>query len=193
MYPILIDQSKLLKYFLDGNILTLLTTLSFISITFCNTLKEKTSSIYQKINSYYESPVYHRHISKLMATAMRVFVTQADHDQSKALMIVGTTMAKRISENSLAPDAVQDVVSFFESYATISESKGQIIYFRILFMLLERQIETEQILQKFTLAAGQYPNSGTTKCQMCAKRLYFSSSAPRGRCVSETCSRKAAS
>ena len=128
-----------------------------------------------------------------MATAMRVFVTQADHDQSKALMIVGTTMAKRISENSLAPDAVQDVVSFFESYATISESKGQIIYFRVLFMLLERQIETEQILQKFTLAAGQYPNSGTTKCQMCAKRLYFSSSAPSGRCVSETCSRKAAS
>lgn len=100
-----------------------------------------------------------------MATAMRVFVTQADHDQSKALMIVGTTMAKRISENSLAPDAVQDVVSFFESYATISESKGQIIYFRILFMLLDRQIETEQILQKFTLAAGQYPNSGTTECQ----------------------------
>ena len=100
-----------------------------------------------------------------MATAMRVFVTQADHDQSKALMIVGTTMAKRISENSLAPDAVQDVVSFFESYATISESKGQIIYFRILFMLLERQIETELILQKFTLAAGQYPNSGMKKCQ----------------------------
>ena len=129
-----------------------------------------------------------------MATAMRVFVTQADHDQSKALMIVGTTMAKRISENSLAPDAVQDVVSFFESYATISESKGQIIYFRILFMLLERQIETEQILQKFTLAAGQYPNSGTTaKCQIYAKRLYFSSSAPSGRCVSETYSRKAAS
>ena len=159
------DQSEVLKYFIDGNILTLLTTLSFISITFCNTLKEKTSSIYQKINSYYESPVYHRHISKLMATAMRVFVTQGDHDQSKALMMVGTTMAKRISENSLAPDAVEDVVSFFESYATISESKGQIIYFRILFMLLERQIETEQILQKFTLAAGQYPNSGTTKCQ----------------------------
>lgn len=97
-----------------------------------------------------------------MATAMRVFVTQADHDQSKSLMMVGTTMAKRISENSLAPDAVHDVVSFFESYATISESKGQIIYFRILFMLLERQIETEQILQKFTLAAGQYPNSGMT-------------------------------
>ena len=128
-----------------------------------------------------------------MATAMRVFVTQGDHDQSKALMMVGTTMAKRISENSLAPDAVQDVVSFFESYATISESKGQIIYFRILFMLLERQIETEQILQKFTLAAGQYPNSGTTKCQMCAKRFYFSSSAPSSRCVSETYSRKAAS
>ena len=180
--------------FSDGNILTLLTTLSFISITFCNTLKEKTSSIYYKINSYFESPVYHRHISKLMSTAMRVFVTQADHDQSKALMMVGTTMAKRISENSLAPDAVHDVVSFFETYATISESKGQVIYFRILFMLLERQIETEQILQKFTLAAGQYPNSGTISSALIKTlKYFFSSSAPCGRCVSEAYSRKAAS
>ena len=131
-----------------------------------------------------------------MATAMRVFVTQADHDQSKALMIVGTTMAKRISENSLAPDAVQDVVSFFESYATISESKGQIIYFRILLCCSKGKLRLNKFFKNLPWQQDSIQiqvRECQTKCQICPKRFYFSSSAPSGRCVSETCSGKAAS
>ena len=132
-----------------------------------------------------------------MATAMRVFVTQADHDQSKALMIVGTTMAKRISENSLAPDAVQDVVSFFESYATISESKGQIIYFRILLCCSKGKLRLNKFFKNLPWQQDsiqiQVRQNVRQNVRYVLNVFYFSSSAPSGRCVSETCSRKAAS
>jgi len=75
-------------------------------------------------------------------------------------MVLGSMMATMVTDNTLSPDAIPEILNFFESFASISSTKGEIIYFRILFAFLQKQLSTAQVLDKFTLAAGLYPDSG---------------------------------
>ena len=77
-----------------------------------------------------------------------------------ALMVVGSKMASMVTDNTLCGDSIPEMINFFESFASISSSKGQIIYFRILFVFLQKKLNTDQVLDKFTHAASLYPDSG---------------------------------
>ena len=75
-------------------------------------------------------------------------------------MLVGAQISSLLTENTLSADAIPEALQFFELFATISSLTGQIIYFRVLFMLLQKQIQVPLALNKFTHAATLYPDPG---------------------------------
>ena len=67
-------------------------------------------------------------------------------------MIIGAELAKKITQNTLAAVALDDVISFFEIYASFMGSSAQIIYFRILLLLLQESYLLHVWLRPKTLS-----------------------------------------
>ena len=71
----------------------------------------------------------------------------------------GKIVSKKIWENELCPEAVSEAVLMFSQYATLSRV-GEQVYLRILLNLLNKRIQSPQMLELFTQAAALYAETG---------------------------------
>ena len=75
--------------------------------------------------------------------------------------MIGVQLAKMIEQNLLNNEAGLEAINFFESYASaVSSTAACVVYFRILFLYLQKQVFTTHVLEKFNQAAVLYPDSG---------------------------------
>ena len=78
---------------------------------------------------------------------------------SVVMYYFGKIVSKKIWENELCPNAVSEAVLMFSHYAALSPV-GEQVYLRILLNLLNKRIQTAQMLELFTQAAALYAETG---------------------------------